>query len=151
MIGIYLATRGIMQLRQLRPAVVDGEAVVWSGGRLDVEALQRRLIAGKGLRALVRELPASFAGFDVLSVAGHDTRALPLRDRRALLEELATEWSPPLSLSPTTSDPETAKQWMNDLAAAGVEGLLIKSSKQPYESGKRAWFKYKTRTSVDIV
>ncbi|RNL57351.1 hypothetical protein [Arthrobacter oryzae] len=80
MIGIYLATRGIMQLRQLRPAVVDGEAVVWSGGRLDFEALQRRLIAGKGLRALVRELPASFAGFDVLSVAGHDTRALPLRD-----------------------------------------------------------------------
>ncbi|MCA4135322.1 ATP-dependent DNA ligase [Arthrobacter sp. M4] len=87
--------------------IVDGEAVVWSGDRLDFDALQRRLSAGKeSLREMVRDLPASFVGFDVLCVAGHDTRHLPLRDRRALLEELATEWSAPLSLSPTTTDPE---------------------------------------------
>jgi ATP-dependent DNA ligase len=108
--------------------VVDGEAVVWAAGRLNFEALQRRLSTGKeSLRALVRELPASFAGFDVLCVAGHDTRALPLRDRRALLEELAKAWSPPLSLTPVTSDPEIAKQWMKDLTAAGIEGLIINS------------------------
>ncbi|MCA4135652.1 ATP-dependent DNA ligase [Arthrobacter sp. M4] len=83
--------------------IVDGEAAVWSGDRLDFDALQRRLSAGKDS---LRELPASFVGFDVLCVAGQDTRHLPLRDRRALLEELATEWSAPLSLSPTTTDPE---------------------------------------------
>lgn len=132
--------------------VVDGEAVVWSDGRLDFDGLQRRLSAGsQSLRALVRNLPASYAAFDVLCVAGHDSRGLSWRDRRALLEELATVWSPPLSLTPVTHDPELAKRWMEDLAASGIEGLMIKSSMQRYESGKRAWLKYKTRTSVDVV
>jgi ATP-dependent DNA ligase len=48
---------------------------------------------------LVRGQPASFAAFDVLAVAGRDTRHLKLRDRRSLLEELARTWSPPLNLS----------------------------------------------------
>lgn len=95
-----------------------------TGDRLDFEALQRRLIAGKeSLRVMVREFPASFVGFDVPCVAGHDTRHLPLRDRRALLEEPASEWSAPLSLSPTTTDLDTAWQWAKDLAqAAGSMG-----------------------------
>ncbi|MBT2513150.1 hypothetical protein [Arthrobacter sp. ISL-30] len=103
------------------------------------------------VRPRVRELPASFAGFDVLCVAGRDIRDLPLRDRRALLEELATAWSPPLSLSPMTMDRKTAEQWLEDLPAAGLEGLMIKGPEQPYESGKRAWLKLKRRSAVDIV
>lgn len=132
--------------------VVDGEAVVWAGDRLDFEALQRRLTVGKeSLRTLVRKFPATFVGFDILCVAGHDSRALPLHDRRALLEELATVWSPPLSLSPMTSDRQTAAQWLDELPASGIEGLVIKGSAQPYEAGKRAWIKYKKRSALDVV
>jgi hypothetical protein len=76
--------------------VVDGELVVWSGDRLDFDALQVRLVTAKA--ALVRERPASFVVFDVLAVAGQDARALPFRDRRALLEELATGWVQPREL-----------------------------------------------------
>ncbi|MGX9901660.1 hypothetical protein ACW0JT_20480 [Arthrobacter sp. SA17] len=81
---------------------------MWSGGRLNFEALQRRLSAGKDvLRTMVVERPANFVGFDVLGVAGRDARDLPLADRRALLEELV--WAPPLYLSPQTTDRDLAR------------------------------------------
>lgn len=132
--------------------VVDGEAVVWSEGRLNFEALQRRLSASReGLRTMVRERPASFVGFDVLGVAGQDARDLPLADRRALLEELATVWASPLSVSPQTTDRELARQWFEGLAGAGMEGLVAKSSIQPYEGGKRMWLKAKHVSEVDVV
>ncbi|MDQ0620175.1 ATP-dependent DNA ligase [Arthrobacter globiformis] len=132
--------------------IVDGEALVWSEGRLHFEALQRRLSAGKeGLRRLVLELPANFVGFDVLGVAGQDARGLPLTDRRALLEELATHWAPPLSVSPQTADRELARQWFEGVAGARLEGLVVKSSIQPYAGGKRIWLKYKHTETVDVV
>ncbi|HEY8701834.1 MAG TPA: hypothetical protein VIM08_12885 [Arthrobacter sp.] len=105
--------------------MIDGEAVIWTQGRLDFSALQQRLGAGaRTLPGLVRETPASYAAFDVLAVAGHDARELPLRDRRALLEELASTWEPPLSLSPTTTDPEVAARWFEEMPRTGIEGLL---------------------------
>ncbi|MBT2512414.1 ATP-dependent DNA ligase [Arthrobacter sp. ISL-30] len=132
--------------------VVDGEAVVWAEDRLNFNALQRRLVSGKeGLQSLVRDFPASFVGFDILCVAGQDTRNLPLRDRRSLLEELATVWSPPLSLSPMTSDRETAAKWLEEQASAGIEGLVIKWSGQLYAGGQRQWLKFKPRTTLDVV
>lgn len=70
--------------------LVDGEAVVWTDGRLDFDALQRRLASrGASLRTLVRDRPAAF---DVLAVAGHNATRLQWTDRRALLEELAGTW-----------------------------------------------------------
>ena len=125
---------------------------MWSEGRLNFEALQRRLSTGReGLLALVSALPASFIGFDVLGVAGRDARNLPLKDRRALLEELATVWVPPLSVSPQTTDLDLAKEWFEDRAAAGYEGLVAKSSIQPYMGGKRIWLKSKKRSELDVV
>ncbi|NHW49326.1 MULTISPECIES: ATP-dependent DNA ligase [unclassified Paenarthrobacter] len=132
--------------------VIDGEAVVWSEGRLNFEALQRRLSAGRaGLLAIVSAQPAGFIGFDVLGVAGHDARNLPLKDRRALLEELAADWVPPLAVSPQTTDLEMAKEWFEDRAAARYEGLVAKSSIQPYLGGKRIWLKSKKRSELDVV
>ncbi|MFE4079217.1 hypothetical protein [Paenarthrobacter sp. YIM B13468] len=57
---------------QVPPGVVlDGEALIWHGDRQDFEALQRRLVTSRAdLPALVGELPASFAAFDVLAIAG---------------------------------------------------------------------------------
>ncbi len=119
--------------------MIDGEAVIWTQGRLDFSALQQRLSAGpKTLPGLVRETPASYAAFDALAVAGYDARDLPLSQRRALLEELASAWEPPLSLSPTTTDPVVAARWFEELPHTGIEGLLIKRSDQPYAGGVRS-------------
>lgn len=131
--------------------VVDGEAVLWSGDRLDFEALQQRMVATRAAPpALVRERPASFVTFDVLAVAGRDTRALPFVDRRALLEELARAWAPPLQLSPVTKDRAVAETWFEEMPATGVEGLMVKGAAQAYEP-KRIWLKVKSRSSIDVV
>lgn len=132
--------------------VVDGEAVIWAGGMLDFSALQQRLGAGpKTLPGLVRQTPASYVAFDVLAVAGHDARALPLSQRRALLEELARGWAPPLSLSPATTDPHEAVGWFEELPQTGIEGLVIKGTDQPYTQGARSWLKLKHRETVEII
>lgn len=114
---------------QVPPGVVlDGEAVIWNGDRLDFEALQRRMVSSRAaLPALVRDLPASFAAFDVLAIAGQDIRSVPFTGRRQLLEELARDWAAPLNLSPTTTDMDLAKTWLKDLPATGVEGLVCNS------------------------
>ena len=77
-------------------------------------------------------------GFDVLAVARQDTRGLPFADRRALLEELARAWVPPLNLSPVTRDRAVAETWFKEMPATGVEGLLVKAGSQAYEP-RRIW------------
>jgi ATP-dependent DNA ligase len=89
--------------------------------------------------------------FDVLAVAGHDARDLPLAQRRALLEELANGWEPPLSLSPTTTDRSAAEKWFEELPHTGIEGLVIKNLNQPYKPGVRSWLKLKHRETVEVV
>ncbi|WP_422759189.1 ATP-dependent DNA ligase [Paenarthrobacter sp. C1] len=132
--------------------IVDGETLIWANGRLDFNSLQQRMTTSKAaLPAFIRERPASFAAFDILAVAGQDTRALPLRDRRALLEELARMWEPPLNLSPATAEPEEAATWFEQLPETGVEGLVVKGSGQPYEGGVRQWLKVKHRRDLDVV
>jgi ATP-dependent DNA ligase len=132
--------------------VIDGELLIWSGDRLDFNALQSRMTTGKqAFPALVRERPASLAAFDVLAVAGHDTRALTLTDRRVLLEELAAGWTPPLNLSPVTADYGTALEWFEDFPPTGIEGLVVKGAAQRYEGGARQWLKVKHRDNLDVV
>ncbi|QOT18996.1 ATP-dependent DNA ligase [Paenarthrobacter sp. YJN-5] len=144
----------LASVREQIPAgcVVDGEVVVWSEGRLDFEALQLRLVSSRAaLPELLRKSPASLIAFDVLAVAGQDTRGLQFRDRRALLEELARGWVPPLHLSPVTRDRAVAETWFKEMpAATGVEGILVKGETQIYEP-RRIWLKVKSRNVVDVV
>jgi ATP-dependent DNA ligase len=120
--------------------VLDGEIVIWGDDRLDFDALQRRMGAGAATaRRLAAEQPASFVAFDVLAVLGRDVRGMPLSDRRRLLEELAAGSSPPLELSPATTDRAEAMRWWDDLAHTGIEGLMAKDLSQAYKSGERAW------------
>jgi ATP-dependent DNA ligase len=86
--------------------VVDGELVIWSDGRLGFAALQERLTAGPTrLREMVGALPASFIAFDVLEEFDRDWRRRPYRERRARLEALLTDATPPLQITPMTTDP----------------------------------------------
>lgn len=136
---------------QLPPGVVlDGEAVIWNRDRLDFNALQQRMVTSRAaLPALANQMPASFVAFDVLAVAGQDTRGVPFTGRRQLLEELARDWAPPLHLSPITRDMDLAKTWLRDLPATGIEGLVFKGS-QPYEAA-RIWLKLKHKDLWDVV
>ena len=129
--------------------VIDGELVVWRDGRLDFGALAPRL-AYRGRRRPPEDLPpVSFLAFDVLAVDDIDVRPEPLRDRRAVLEQLAGSWRPPLQLTPQTADPAEAQRWLEEYAAAdvGVEGLVAKGAGQRYLPGQRGWVKCRIRNT----
>ncbi|CAM5579578.1 DNA ligase [Streptomyces avidinii] len=123
--------------------VLDGEVVVWHEGRTDFALVQRRAAAASAARAavLARTLPASYAAFDVLELAGLDLRARPYERRRALLVDLLLPLGPPLQPVPMTTDPELAETWYETLPASGIEGLVVKRMDQAYPAGRRAWRK----------
>lgn len=132
--------------------VLDAELVVWTAGRLDFGSLQERM--GRGPRAAAqhaRTHPASAAVFDVLATGDDDVRGMPLSLRRALLEDLAALWRPPLNLSPVTSDVDEAREWFETYVVAGVEGLVVKGAGQTYRGGQRDWLKVKHRSTLDVV
>lgn len=123
--------------------VLDGEVVVWHAGRTDFALVQRRAAVASAARAavLARTLPASYAAFDVLELAGLDLRARPYERRRALLVDLLLPLGPPLQPVPMTTDPELAETWYETLPASGIEGLVVKRMDEAYPAGRRSWRK----------
>ncbi|MCC4320211.1 ATP-dependent DNA ligase [Streptomyces samsunensis] len=139
--------------RPLPPGtVLDGEVVVWAGGRTDFAAVQKRAFAASESRAgrLARELPASYAAFDLLAIGAEDLRPLPYEQRRARLMALLEPLGPPLQAVPMTTDPELAATWYEALPEIGVEGLVIKDLDQPYRPG-RHWRKLRHSEARDAV
>jgi ATP-dependent DNA ligase len=55
---------------------INGELVVSTNGRLDFDALQKRLVTTSPARArqLIAAIPASYVAFDLLAYAGVDLR-----------------------------------------------------------------------------
>ncbi|WP_228893519.1 ATP-dependent DNA ligase [Pseudoduganella aquatica] len=141
--------------------VIDGEILVWRGA--DAPApfadLQKR-IARKTLSArMLGELPAVLLAYDLLEQDGADLRALPQRERRAMLEGLVAALAlPALRLSPLVQ----AQSWEQlagiraESRARGVEGLMLKAASAQYGVGRTkdvgTWWKWKIDPySVDAV
>lgn len=120
-------------------AVIDGELVVLdSEGRPSFELMQQHATQ------------VAFYPFDVLSVDGHDTIALPYEKRRELLAGLV----------------ETGSNWMvpahrvgdgvallDATVERGLEGVMAKRLGSLYVPGRRTpnWRKVKNRRQVDVV
>ncbi|MFE7130145.1 ATP-dependent DNA ligase [Streptomyces sp. NPDC057638] len=122
--------------------VLDGEVVVWSEGRTDFAAVQRRAAATPGRApALARRLPASYAAFDLLADRGEDIRGWSYARRRRALVALLAPLGPPIQAVPMTQDPREATEWYTTLPAIGVEGLVVKRLDQGYRVRGRAWSK----------
>ncbi|MET9700634.1 ATP-dependent DNA ligase [Streptomyces sp. NPDC006529] len=129
---------------------LDGEVVVWHAGRTDFALVQRRAAATAARAAvLARTLPASYAAFDVLELAGLDLRARPYERRRALLVDLLLPLGPPLQPVPMTTDAELAATWYETLPASGIEGLVVKRLDQAYPTGRRGWQKLRHTDTRD--
>ena len=123
--------------------VLDGELVVWTGDRMDFDALQQRMVntATTVRRRLAPGQPASLVVFDVLAVDSVDVRPMRWTARRKRLESLAEAWRPPLQLSPVTADVAEAREWLEAFKASGVEGLVVKGATTRYLPGRRDWIK----------
>lgn len=140
-----------------RDVVLDCELVVWAGASTSFDALQQRLVSGAGrngpakVEALAAAQPASLVVFDVLATGNRDLRGHDWSARRAVLEDLAGTWRPPLQLSPVTADPVEAERWMRDYYLAGIEGIVAKDAHGTYRPGQRVWTKVKHRETFEVL
>jgi ATP-dependent DNA ligase len=151
-------------------SALDGEIVIARDGALDFDSMQMRLHPAESrIRKLSAEIPAQFVAFDVLLWDGAEVWRRPLAERRevlgAIVASIAGETSQfpqtpstgplrgqGLRLSPCTLNPDEAEAWLDDLEAAGLDGVIAKRRDEPYRAGSReAVAKVKAFRSADCV
>jgi ATP-dependent DNA ligase len=111
--------------------VLDGEMIVMVDGIQEFDLLSQRIHpAASRVEMLARETPAELVAFDLLAEGDETLLQLPFEARR---ERLAGVVADPVRLTPVTSDPEDAGEW---LAGTG-EGVIAKEAHAPYRPGER--------------
>jgi len=138
-------------LEQLPDRVVlDGELVIANERGLDFDGLQlRQHPADSRVQKLAVEIPASYVAFDVLALDNESLLNVPFGERRARLEQMLAKASPPLYLTPATSDRVTATDWFARFEGAGFDGVVAKPVSDPYQPGKRSMVKVKHERTCD--
>jgi ATP-dependent DNA ligase len=159
--GVRLQSR---QLRDLTPGfpdvatavaklgdlVLDGELVCWRAARFDFGALQDRLRSGPTrIRTLTVTQPAAYVVFDLLARNGKTLLDRPYWKRRRKLEKLVLPDG--LVLTPVTTEPDVARQWMAAHHSSGLEGVVAKRLDGSYRPGQRGWQKLRTRVTAEAV
>ncbi|HEY3009391.1 MAG TPA: ATP-dependent DNA ligase [Micromonosporaceae bacterium] len=167
---VELASRGGKTLTRYFPEVVaqaraqlptrcaiDGELIVIRRNpegepRLDFELLQQRIHpAASRVNLLAEQTPASFVAFDVLALGDESLMDRPYADRRDRLAAALATATPPVYLTPTTADPDTARRWFEIFEGAGLDGLIAKPADIAYAPGKRLMYKVKHARTADCV
>ncbi len=133
--------------RQLgrRDAVLDGEIVAFDeGGLPSFGRLQKRmhLASESAVARAAREIPVTYAIFDLLYLDGRSTIELPYRRRRELLEGLRLRgpaWQVPAQRV------DGGAELLAATAEQGLEGVIAKRLDSPYRPGERSreWVKIK--------
>ncbi|MGW1161335.1 ATP-dependent DNA ligase [Streptomyces sp. NPDC002513] len=141
-------------LRERLPerCVLDGEIVIAREGHLDFDALTERIHpADSRVRTLAARTPASFVAFDLLALEHRSLLAVPLSDRRHLLEEALSSVTPPVHLAPATTDRAVAEDWFRQYEGAGLDGVIAKPLSLSYRPDERAMYKIKHERTADVV
>jgi ATP-dependent DNA ligase len=132
--------------------VVDGELFVAIGDRLEFERLQERIHpADSRVRMLAEKTPAGFVGFDLLAIGDESLMAEPFEIRRARLVEALAGAVPPVHLTRTTTDPDEATEWFSRFEGAGLDGVVAKPVRAPYQPNVRTMLKIKHERTADVV
>lgn len=129
--------------------IVDGEIVTFDGRKTSFARLQERMQISEPARARRSGIEVHCYVFDILRLEGHDVSAVPLRDRKTLLNG-ALAFRDPLRLTPyRTAHGET---YYRRACRAGWEGVLAKDARSAYARGRsRTWLKFKCVTSQEFV
>ncbi len=88
--------------------------------------------------------------FDVLNLDGEDLLDRPLRERAAILTELAGPWR---VRALETDDVGAAEAFLAEALETGHEGVMVKALDSLYEAGRRgsSWRKVKPVRTLDLV
>ena len=101
------------------------------------------------MRKLAEEIPASYVAFDVLAVGDESMLEVPFGERRKSLEAMLKDATPPLYLTPASTDRATAKDWFNRFEGAGFDGVVAKPIGDTYHPGQRTMLKVKHERTCD--
>ncbi len=132
--------------------ILDGEVVIVGESGLDFEALLLRIHpAASRVKLLAEQSPSSFVAWDLLALGDEDMREVPLSVRRERLEKALAGASPPVHLSPATTDRALAEDWFSRFEGAGLDGVMAKRLDEPYRPGERTMIKVKHKRTADCV
>ncbi len=136
-----------------RAIVLDGEIIALDErGLPSFELLQGRINLTREADILRAEgqIPVLYYVFDLLYLDGYDLRAVPLTQRRELLERVFLPTGRLRLIDQFAGDGVAIHGAM---VAHGFEGSVAKRKDSPYEAGKRspAWRKVKETLSDDFV
>lgn len=129
--------------------VLDGEIVAFDGAQTRFARLQQRLGVANPGKSLLRAVPVYYYLFDVLYADGRDTRQLPLRERKKLLEGALGFRG---RLRYTEHRARDGEAFWEQACRDGWEGLIAKRADAPYRSGRsRNWLKFKCEDAQEFV
>lgn len=137
--------------------VLDGEIVVWKGGRPAPFNLLQQRIGRKTLnRRVLADAPVVFIAYDLIEWQGEDWRDRPQHARREQLEAVLDGSALRLSPIETGADWATLAALREQSRERGVEGFMLKHRQARYGSGRTksegTWWKWKIEPlSVDCV
>jgi DNA ligase D-like protein (predicted 3'-phosphoesterase) len=140
------------ELLHLAPGtVLDGEIVVMTGGKPDIQSLLPRLHwKGGKIPPPNEHVPVTYIVFDILKKDKKSLISLPLVERREILKQSVKE-GPHVVLSvPVTGRGE---DYYRAAVARGLEGIMAKRMNGRYEPGLRSdnWLKIKADRTCDCV
>ncbi|HET6866536.1 MAG TPA: non-homologous end-joining DNA ligase [Solirubrobacteraceae bacterium] len=119
---------------------VDGEVVAFEGSQTSFARLAQRH---------QRYVPVFLYVFDVLWLAGHDVRPLPLRTRKRLLKTALQFHGPVRWTQYRNGDGEVL---FKEACRKGWEGLIAKRADSPYVTTRsRDWLKLKCEHGQELV
>lgn len=132
--------------------VLDGEIVAFDGDKPSFNVLQTRMHVADPNDAARRAgiTPVLFVAFDLLHLDGHDTMALPLVNRRALLEQISDD-DPTWTICEQHAD--NIDGLMQAVVESELEGIVAKKLNSIYQPGRRSpdWIKIKPRLRQEFV
>lgn len=135
--------------------VLDGEVVAFDdAGRPDFQRLATRIQSNPdSARGAARRVPVVYVVFDVLVVGEHDVTALPIEERKAILEALLGGSTPAGSLIRLQTTLPDGAGLMRFCREHQLEGVVAKRAGSPYREGTRSsdWVKVKCELEVDLV
>src|SRR5213594_3238773 len=76
---------------------------------------------------------------------------MAFQDRRLMLESLLSSATPPIHLTPATSELSIAQDWFRRFEGAGLDGVIAKPVSGTYEPNKRVMLKVKHERECDCV
>jgi DNA ligase D-like protein (predicted ligase) len=151
--GVRLLSRNNLSMNERYPEVaralrdepvkrfaIDGEVVAFEGSRTSFARLARR--GQRGARVFLY-------AFDLVWLCGQDTRALPLRARKALLRR-TFDFEGPLRFTPHRN--RDGEELFGEACRRGWEGLIAKRADSPYTAARsRDWLKLKCEQGQELV